>query len=374
MGWDGAGWLLLLHPSAGPGTAASWQPHARRGRGVWNPFASPAAVFSQQGWSSPVGRGAAPAPPCHLLPVYFPPLNYHLPDKHSPERGGQGALPSERRGHPTLGVAGPLAFWDTPKPATGGAAGLGSVRGAAGVHPEPCTRTHTRRVSAHTHGHALTYPCAHVRAPLCARTHACTATYPCHAHSHTLVHTRAHSCTLKHCPPCTRSRPKTFCSLPPRVPTCPIRRGRSRPPAPRAWPCPRGHPVGFGGLGVPPPCCPPPSRQLVAMCGRPHLSTQPLPSVLALSGPGRGGPSSHPAGCRQGARGGVGGWAWRWGLLRGLWGLSLHALLKRSHSQSCVPPPLQEAAAPQGLFSAPPQSIHPSLPAPCRHLPAPHAP
>lgn len=95
VGYDGMGQVspaLLSRGSAGS-DPASCRPHVPALPWVWNPFASPAVVFSQQGQSSPRGLGAAAAP-AHLLPLCFLTLKHHLAHKHSPVRGARGHFPA----------------------------------------------------------------------------------------------------------------------------------------------------------------------------------------------------------------------------------------------------------------------------------------
>ena len=145
MGWDGTGRVslaLLRQGSAGSGPA-SWRPHVPALPRVWNPFASPAVVFSQQGWSGPTGLGAAPAPwPICSLFIF---LHLSITSQiNTPRSRGQGAFPCQQRQDPALGVPG------TPTPGMaphnpGGAwqVGLGSrLRLHAQAMSPPCHVAH----------------------------------------------------------------------------------------------------------------------------------------------------------------------------------------------------------------------------------------
>lgn len=108
MGWDGMGFDRLgqsgaaLQTPAGSGPA-SWRPHVPVLLQVWNPFASPAAVFSQQGRSSPMGLGAAlaPWPICSLFIFLHLSITSQI---NTPQGGGQGPFPHQQRQDPALGV------------------------------------------------------------------------------------------------------------------------------------------------------------------------------------------------------------------------------------------------------------------------------
>lgn len=123
MGYDGLGWngmgrvspVLLRQGSAGSGPA-SWRPHVPALPQVWNPFASPAAVFSQQDQSGPAGLGAAlaPWPICSLFIFLHLSITSQI---NTPRSGGAGGIsPPAEAGpspwgahHPVPSDAHPLA-------------------------------------------------------------------------------------------------------------------------------------------------------------------------------------------------------------------------------------------------------------------------
>lgn len=102
----GCDWLgqsgMALQTPAGSGPA-SWWTHVLVLLRVWNPFASLAAVFSHQGWSSPMGLGVAlaPWPICSLFIFLHLSITLQI---NTPRGGGQGPFPHQRRKDPALGV------------------------------------------------------------------------------------------------------------------------------------------------------------------------------------------------------------------------------------------------------------------------------
>lgn len=220
----------------------SWQPHALHSRGIWNPFASQEAVFSQQDWSSTEWQGADPAP-CAICSLF---IFLHL------------SITSQINGLQS-GRAGGISRHTGGKPSPGGCQ-LPHCSPSLG-----CAQL--RHAACHAWGHVLSCTLAgqhrkarqlpHVPVP---QQYPLLSAVPPTAH----VHTHAHACT----PAPYARRCSQACHAPPCSPVELEAQG-----SPRSSPSAGGHVWWL------------------------HLSTQPLPSVLLPVSAGAGGPGLHPAGC-----------------------------------------------------------------------------
>lgn len=230
-------------PSPRQGHSLSWQPHALHSRGVWNPFASQEAVFSQQDWSSTEWQGADPAPRAICSLFIF--LHLSITSQINALQCGRAGDISQHTGRKPsleecqLPIVAPL--WVVLSYGTQHA-----------IHGDTRPVLHTgwaaqESQAAASHPHASAASAAPHSPPPAAHVHTC-----------------AHTCT----------------------------------PAPHAWWCPQAcqhpHETQQGWEPRAPPYSSPSAGGHV---WRPHLSTQPLPSVLLPVSAGAGGPGSHPAGC-----------------------------------------------------------------------------